>query len=221
MRRRVTTAALATIVGLGAVGVGVIAVPAVAATVTGEATPSQAISDRVSKIRDALKGLVDDGTLTQAQADKVASTLGNSDVFPGPGMGHGFGGHLLGRDALQAAATALGMSEADVMTALRDGSTIADLAKKQNKDVADVEAAVVKAIKANIDQAVKDKKFTQEQADKLEANLADRVHNLVTSGMPGKAFGRGNGGWMRHGGPGSPSAPKEGATPAPTATTSA
>ena len=64
---------LAGVVGLAGVGVGAAIGPVGASAAT---ATSQAVSDRVTAIKNALAGLVKDGTLTQAQADKVATARG-------------------------------------------------------------------------------------------------------------------------------------------------
>src|SRR4051794_31090078 len=90
MRKRLTAVALAGTVGLGAVGAGAIAYPALADSSTkespqagSEAAQKAAVDRRTAAIREALKGLVDDKTLTSAQADKVASKLGATDALRG------------------------------------------------------------------------------------------------------------------------------------------
>lgn len=140
-------------------------------------------------IREALKGLVDDKTLTSEQADKVAETLGKSDKLPGfggPGFRRGGAGLLgvEGPEADEAAAKVLGMSVDDLRTALRDGSTLADLAKKQGKDVDTLVSALVTVAKARIDEGVKAGKITQETATQIEKTLEQRVRTVVQNGRP-------------------------------------
>jgi hypothetical protein len=92
------------------------------------------------------------------------------------------------------------MSSDDVRTALQNGSTLADLAKKQGKSVDDVVAAIVASVKANIAQAVKDGKLTQDQADRITSSLEQRVRAIVQNGHPFPRFGGPDGKW--HGRPG-------------------
>ncbi|MDP9430700.1 MAG: hypothetical protein M3Q47_18400, partial [Actinomycetota bacterium] len=94
MRRKLVVAAAAGALTLTGVAV---AVPALADTDPADGT-STSVVDRV---RDALSGLVDDGSITREQADEVASTLGATG-FGGHG---GHGGHGGGR-GLDAAAEA-------------------------------------------------------------------------------------------------------------------
>ena len=51
----------------------------------------------IEAIQEALAGLVSDGSITQDQAEEVATTLGSADL--GPRGGHGGGGRDLGAAA--------------------------------------------------------------------------------------------------------------------------
>lgn len=122
--------------------------------------------------KDALTQAVKQGLLTQSQAD---AALQRGDQF---GM---FGGGRFGnpqndvytsiRTAGQdAAAKALGISTSDLTTALQS-KTLLTLAQEKNVDVTKLRTAIADAEKAAVDQAVKDSKLTQAQADTLKAGL--------------------------------------------------
>jgi hypothetical protein len=212
MRKRLTAVAIAGTVGLGAVGATVVAYPALADNSTkespqaGSEAAQKAFKERrIAAIREQLKGLVDDKTLTQEQADKVASTLGGADRPGGPAgpmAGRGFrpgGGGLLGVEGPEADASAakvLGLSVDDLRTALKDGSTLAALAKKQGKDVDALVTALVAVAKDRLSQEVKAGRITQQTADQIEKTLEQRVRTVVQNGRP--AFG-GPGGGHGHG----------------------
>ena len=171
---------------------------------------------RQSRIKDALKSLVEDGTLTQEQADKVAEKLAGSGVPGGIGSG---GPHLNLRAggafgvALDEVAKALGLSRGDVESGLAGGKSIKELAEAQGKDVNDVIDALVTAAGTKIDQAVKDGKLEQDAADQLKSQLKERITALVENGLPklpGPGQPGGDGPRLRHwGGQG------EDETPAP------
>ncbi len=108
--------------------------------------------------------------------------------------GHGGGGCHRG-PGLQAAATALNMSVEDLRTQLRDGKTIAAVAKEKGVDAQKVIDAMVADATQRIDQAVRDGKLTAEQAGRKKQNLVARITRMVNEGRP------------RHG-PGSPEAPR-------------
>src|SRR4051794_20165957 len=148
-----------------------------------------------SAILDAAKGDLDkavaDKTLTQSQADDILNELKShiDDVVNanmrlhrdgGPKIGFGFG---FGADSA-AAAKYLGLSESALRTKLRNGQSLADVAKAQSKDVQGLEDAIVASQKARLDQAVSDKKVTQSQADEMLAELKSHVDDLVNAKPP-------------------------------------
>ena len=134
-------------------------------------------------VRDALKETVgkmlSDGKLTQAQADKAQSGI-DKLTFDKPLFGQFLGGRRkaearvkfsVEKVALDAAASKLGMTSQDLMKELRQGKTLADVAKEKSVTLDDLKAAMVKAVGDQIDQAVKDGKLTQAQADQLKAGV--------------------------------------------------
>ncbi|MCW2994242.1 MAG: hypothetical protein JWQ18_1737, partial [Conexibacter sp.] len=80
---------------------------------------------------------------------------------------------------LDAAATALGLSRADLLTKLEAGASIADVAKDQSKSLDDVKAAITAGVTKELDQAVTDKKLTDAQRTKVLEELADHLDDLV------------------------------------------
>jgi len=176
MRKKLIIATTAGVLTLGGLG---LAVPALADT--GDSSGSA-----VDRITEALSGLVSDGSITQEQADEVASTLDEA------GLGHG-GGHRGGGFDLSAAATALGMTEDELRTALEtDGTTLADVAGEQDVEVDALVDALVTAQQERIAAAVEDGRLTQEQADERLADLEERVTERVNSETPADG-GRGHG----------------------------
>ena len=167
MRKQILTIAAAGVLGLTGVAV---AGPALAAA--GATSAAATVTSRVDTIKGALAGLVTDGTLTQAQADKVATTLDDaSNALRG-----GKGGH-----DLTTAATALGMTQTDLRTALQGGRSLAQVAQDKGIAVDKLIAALVAAEKTHIAQEVTDGKLTQAQADQRLAGLTSRVTDRVNS----------------------------------------
>ena len=213
MRKRLGTAAAIAAVGIGgAVGVAVVA-PSFASA-AGGASPSPSptatspsarpsaptrptTADRTAALTKALAGLVADGTITQQQADKVASTLATAGpgVLGGHGPGRfgglggpgGFGRFGAGADGLAAAAKALGVTEDSLRTSLRDGKSLADVAADKKVPVTTVVAAIVAAEKKAIAAAVTAKDLTQAQADRLLTDLTKRVTDRVNATRPDHA----------------------------------
>lgn len=170
MRTKLATAAMIGTLSLTGVAGAALLAPAVSYAATGS---TAAVTDRVASLRDALTGLVTDGSITQAQADEVATTLAEArpEGFGGRG-GHGGGG---GRLDLAAAATALGLTEDELRTRTQAGETLADVADAEGVDQADVVAALVAAEKTRLAAAVADGRLTQAQADERAATLEERI----------------------------------------------
>lgn len=158
-----------------------------------------ATDGHAGRLQEVLQPLIDDGTITQAQADAVIAAL--EAARPEGDRGHhgGFGGRGAG---LTAAATALDLTEDELRTELRSGSSLADVAAAQGVDVQTVIDALVAERTAAIDQAVTDGQITQDQATELKTDLTDRVTAMVNGEMPdGPPMGRDMGpGWGHHGG---------------------
>ena len=180
----------------------------------------------------AIDRAVTDGTLTRAQADERKAGLpahvkakvervgpGGHGGPGGAGRGGSGGAHV---DRLAVAAKALGISADELRTALAGGRSMAQVAQERNVDVQKVIDAVVAAGNAALDQAVKDGRLTQAQADEKKANLATRVKadvERVGFAGPGGPGGPGRGG---HGhGPGGPGPGRPTDAPAGTAATPA
>jgi ribosomal protein S20 len=189
------------------------------ANAAGTATPSPSATapsntpraDRLAAFKAALKSLVDDGTITQAQADKIAARLDQALPKYGDGDGDGpgdfrggmHGMHGLIQGGFDAAAKALGMTSDQVRQGLQAGKSLADLAKQKGVAESKVVDALVTQAKADLDQAVKDGRLTSDNAATISSKLKERITWLVEHAPP--AFGRGFGGPMGggSGGPGS------------------
>jgi hypothetical protein len=147
------------------------------------------LRDALSAAQDAqLDKAVEDGTLTQKQADAIKARRKQSGrvlggPFGGPPdfrlQGPGPGPHLGVRMAMfPDLAKALGITHKQLFEQLRDGKSITDIAKANGKSLDDVQAALKADAKRRIDQAVKDGKLTQKQADKLLAHLDEALAHI-------------------------------------------
>jgi polyhydroxyalkanoate synthesis regulator phasin len=179
-RKLVITTTTAGVLALSGLAV---AVPALADTDTDTDGTGTAASAVVDRIRDALSGLVSDGSLTAAQADEVADTLGEA------GIG-GHGGHGGGRLDLSAAATTLGMTEEELRTALAaEDATLATVAEDRGVARDTLVTALTEAARERITAAVEDGRLTQEQADERLADLGERIAERVDGTGPGHRGG--------------------------------
>jgi hypothetical protein len=135
---------------------------------------------------------VSSGRLTQAQADQLLAGLRqhvtdrvNSTGPPGGPRADG-GPH----DGLAAAASYLGLSQADLRAALQSGKTLGQIAEATSgKSKAGLVAALVAQEKTELAQAVQDGHLTRAQADATAASLEERITRLVDGTLPPRPEG--------------------------------
>jgi polyhydroxyalkanoate synthesis regulator phasin len=87
-------------------------------------------------------------------------------------------------DIYSAGRTYLGLSQADLLTALREGKTLGEIATSVGKNKADLVAAITTAANTKIDKAATDGKLTAEQATALKAQVGPAVAALVDAKLP-------------------------------------
>jgi len=143
-----------------------------------------ALSDALKKaLEDRVDAAVAAGRITKAEGDKIKTRIESSDVplfFAGHGGGfdhHGFGG-------LDAAATYLGLTAAELRTQLESGKTLAQVAQAKGKSVDGLIQAMIDDAKTHLDAAVKAGRLTQAQEDSILANLKQRITDLVNGTLP-------------------------------------
>jgi len=191
MYKRTAGLILTGILATGAVG-------AVAMTPASATTSENVVTSRLAHIKSALTGLVTDGTLTQAQADKVAGTLDSQPPMAGMG-GRGGRGGMGGRaggmgitQSHDAAAKVLGMTSDQLYAAVQGGKTLADVAKDQKVSVDSLVKAMVADAEADLAAAVKAGTMTQAQADTMQSSLTERITDQVNGVRAGGGIGRGS-----------------------------
>ncbi len=175
MRKKIVTLALAGSLGLGG---AVLLAPGLASAQSATPSPStgNAVTDRITALKDALKGLVSDRTLTQAQADRVASTLAERFPRRGPGGHHGPHG---GRVSHEAVAEVLGITVAELEAAREQGKTLAQIAEDEGVARDKLISGLVAAAKEQLAADVQAGRLTQAQADELSADLTARVTEKI------------------------------------------
>jgi hypothetical protein len=148
-------------------------------------------SELTAALKTALKGRVDAavaaGRLTEAQGQAIKERIEAGDVplfgfGPGPGHHQVHGLH----GGLDAAADYLGMTQAQLRTALKDGKTFAEVAKSKGRSVDGLVAAMVADAKERLAEAVKDGRLTRAQSSAMQADLKDRITDLVNNALPAR-----------------------------------
>ena len=143
----------------------------------------------LSKAEDAqLDAEVKAGRLTQAQADAIKQHRRADGTVLGPGGPGGPGGTsaraataTAGPAARSCSATprkAIGIGEDALVTQLRDGKSLAAIAKAHGKTLADVKAAVKAAATKRLDADLKAGRITQAQRDELAGHLDEAIDHL-------------------------------------------
>jgi hypothetical protein len=168
----------------------------------------------VAAERTEFAAAVTAGKLTQAQADQLSANLKdrftnfvNGTMRAHGGHGPGGPGGPGGGDELAAATAYLGLSQADLQTALQSGKTLAQVANATSgKSAAGLVDALVAAEQTELAAAVTAGRLTQAQADQITATLKDRFTNMVNGVRPahGDFGGRGGFGGPPPSGPSSP-----------------
>jgi hypothetical protein len=192
MKKQMAAVAMsAALLGGGAAGAALMT-PAIASADSTSSTTATSGSDATQAkpgawADDVFDKLVSDGTITQAQADKVQAALEAARPEGGPG---GRGG-----PGVDAAAKALGIDASELRTDLQSGKTIADVAKTKGVDLQTVIAALVTEMQSHLADAVSSGRLTQAQADEMKANATERATAMVNGERPdGPPAGMGPGG---------------------------
>jgi polyhydroxyalkanoate synthesis regulator phasin len=152
-------------------------------------------------LRQALENRIDEAvkagdlTVEQGQAMKQRLEADDFPLFGGPGFGHRGFAHRGFRD-LGAAAAFLGVEEAALQARLRDGDTLAEVAKDEGKSVDGLVSAIVAATTKRIDEAVAAGRITKAQRDEIVSGLKERTTAIVNGDFPAL---RGRGGPGLHG----------------------
>lgn len=151
------------------------------------------VAERGDRLRELLEPLIADGTITAEQADAVTEQLVDSvpDVRWRRGHGHGHGrfGGPVGRGAVSDAVTELlGLEPEAVREALRDGSTLAELAEANGVSTDVLVGTLVTEAAERLDVAVENGRIDAERAAEFE----ERLEEQITERVNGEFRRRGN-----------------------------
>lgn len=147
---------------------------------------------------------VAEGWLTEDQAERMREQMaeGNWGAMRGVmGRNAQFMRQAAGRTFINTAAEALDMTPQDLLAALREGQSIADIAAEQGVDTQVIVDAQLAQIQERLDQAVADGKITQQRADWMLSQAETRMTEMLDRTWEGNpAFGGKPGrGFLRHG----------------------
>jgi polyhydroxyalkanoate synthesis regulator phasin len=160
-------------------------------------------SDASHPLRQALDGLVANGTLTKDQADKVYDTLvaqrqANKQQRAAQQQ-----------QWLAAVAGAVGTTPDQLTSDLASGKTLAQIGEANGKTRQQVIDGLTAAIKGRLDQAVAKGTITQDKADAALQRLSGRLGTVIDQQHPGARAGLR---WLRRHAHANPSGATPGAT---------
>jgi len=143
-----------------------------------------------------------DSSSTQSTQSTPSTAPDAGTPAPPDGRGPHGGMHRLD---LSVAASTIGVSEADLKTALQSGQSIADVANAHGVDPQTVIDALVADAQQHLADDVSSGRLTQDQADQISADLATHITDAVN--QAGLRGGPGGGGCPGMGDDQAPAAP--------------
>jgi hypothetical protein len=193
-------------VSLALVGGGVGGAIAATSDTTPQAEQSAFLADAAGRLgvtpgrlEDALKqaaldrvdAAVNDGRLTQSEADAIKARI-SAGVF-GPGLGFfatGARDHVGIVFGSEAAASYLGLTAAQLRADLESGKTLAQVAAAQGKSVDGLKQALLADAKSHLDQAAAAGKITAAQEQQMVNQLSSHLDDIINGTLPPKpSFG--------------------------------
>ena len=147
--------------------------------------PSELTAALKTALKNQVDAAVEAGTLTEAEGRTMKARIDAGGVpllGLGPGPGHRGPHGLHGpHHGLAAAAKYLGMTQAQLRTALNGGKTLAQVAESRSKSVDGLVNALVADAKAKLAAAVKAGRLTQAESQAMQADVKARTTELVNT----------------------------------------
>jgi hypothetical protein len=144
----------------------------------------QALSDAIKKaLSDRVDKAVAAGRLTKAQGAELKKRIA-ADEFPlfgPPAFGPHFGSPHPFFHGLDAAASYLGLTEAQLRSRLNAGKTLAEIAKAEGKSVDGLKTAMQKDAKEKLDAEVKAGRLSKDEETQALKDLDSRIDDLVNA----------------------------------------
>ena len=154
-------------------------------------TPGKLSSALKKALENRVDAAVAAGRLTKEQGDAIKARIEAEDypMLGGFGLGHHGGPGMHGFGHLDAAASYLGLTEAELATELSGGKTLEDVAKAKGKSVDGLVSALVADEKKELDAAVAAGRITKAQADEMLASAKQRFTDMVNGTLPDRGHG--------------------------------
>jgi hypothetical protein len=180
---------------VGALGVGLIAVASAGAQEGEDDGPFRNFLGRVAEklgisedelrtaVQDVELEMIDealaDGRITEEQADRMRERVESGDLrFPGRPGGH-HGRCIVAYHLVEETARILGIEESEVIDALKDGQSLAQIAEAHGMSVDEYKAELTNATGEKLAQAVENGRITQERADEMLAKFTENIDRII------------------------------------------
>jgi len=131
---------------------------------------------------DLIDEAVANGKLTEAEAAKLKERVNEYGPLSVLGLRHRKGGEGVCRGAklvVGAAAEVLQIDRAEIVSAIRSGQSLAEIAQSKGMSVEDFKAALLQSVKAKLDAKVADGTLTQEQSDRAYNAIQGKIDQIV------------------------------------------
>ena len=143
---------------------------------------SQLDSATQAALRTTIQQAYKDGKITQAQETKLLNRVSQLDAHPCAAMGRMYGHHggamaNAHQAVLSAVAAKLNLSAATLQSDLASGQTLPQIAAARHVSLADVNAAYLSAVHAQLTTAVSSGAITQQQANQAYTKVQQAVAN--------------------------------------------
>ena len=132
--------------------------------------------------RETVQQAVQEGRLTQDQANRIIQRIDQGQFFVGPFFSKGRPAvHFDLCRHLDALAGFLGMNTADLMNELRSGKSLAQIAQEHGKSRDELKTFLTQQFDQAIDRLVQQGRLTQEQANNAKSRFQSNLDRLVDS----------------------------------------
>ena len=131
---------------------------------------------------DLIDEAVANGKLTTDEAAKLKARVGEYGPLSVLRLRHGKDGAGVCRGAklvIGAAADVLHMERADIVSAIRSGQSLAEIAQSKGMSAEDFKAALLQSVKAKLDAKVADGTISQQQADRAYTATQGKIDEIV------------------------------------------
>ena len=121
------------------------------------------------------------GALTMTGAGAATTPGTKAPAATAKAKGHHKARRAIRRQAIEISAKTIGITRQQLVTELKAGKSITEVATEHNVDPAKVSGALTDAANARIDKAVANHKLTAERAAKLKARVPQAVAKAMTA----------------------------------------